>query len=497
MVSAVYAVTASNGYCPSNDTTFTVHVLPGIVAKISAPEDSVCQGDSVQLTASGGIRYRWSTGNTTNKIWVKSAATYTVYVYGNGPQATCGDSATIHIKIIPHITATTNISTDTICPGRFTTLTATGSGGPVTYRWSNGEVSSTIIVSDSVTTIYTVTIYGLCDSLQKFITVNVIPLPVPVINGTPSKCKGVGDTLTVSSSVNPTKYVWSNGATTTTIITSGLDSSTTLYVTAYNSFGCPVKDSFKIAVKDPPAIKLNPPTIACSGSPVLLKAVPSGTGPFTYTWSPGGQTTDTITVSPDSVTSYVVIVSNGCVSSKSTVVTPDFPVLAACCDHVILLGDDTVIVAHGSGSKPYQWSPPVNCLNPPVCDSVQVGPSVTTTYTVTMTDTFGCQLERIITIVVDTRCFDFIVPNVFTPTNAGIVGLDNVFYIKTENMNAWSISIYDRWGKQMFTSTNPNEYWTGNAAGGGQAPAGVYYYFINAACEGTTYKKDGFVQLIR
>jgi gliding motility-associated-like protein len=106
-------------------------------------------------------------------------------------------------------------------------------------------------------------------------------------------------------------------------------------------------------------------------------------------------------------------------------------------------------------------------------------------------------LERIVTIVVETRCFDFIVPNVFTPANAGILGVNNVFYIKMEHMDAWSLIIFDRWGKEMFNTTNPDAYWTGNTEGGGQVPAGVYYYIISAACQNTTYKKDGFVQLIR
>jgi gliding motility-associated-like protein len=89
------------------------------------------------------------------------------------------------------------------------------------------------------------------------------------------------------------------------------------------------------------------------------------------------------------------------------------------------------------------------------------------------------------------------VPNVFTPTDAGIYGLDNIFYIKTTNLSSWSIVIYDRWGKEMFKSSNPNEYWNGTAEGGGQAPAGVYYYILDGVCQGTTYNKQGYVQLIR
>jgi len=49
----------------------------------------------------------------------------------------------------------------------------------------------------------------------------------------------------------------------------------------------------------------------------------------------------------------------------------------------------------------------------------------------------------------------------------------------------------------MYSSINLEQYWDGNTESGSKAPDGVYYYIINATCEGNTYKKDGFVQLIR
>lgn len=490
-----YTVTASNGFCPSHDTTFTIHVLSAASAKITTAKDSFCIGDSVKLTANGGTKYRWNNGSTTNAIWVHSPVTKTYTLYAS--VGTCNDSATITIKPISPITASISITKDTICPNQPTTITAAGQGGSASYKWSNGATTSSITVADTVTTTYTATVYGVCDTIKKVMTVTVIPLPKPIINGTVSKCQGMKDTLTVTSSINPVTYVWNNGSTATSIITGALDNDTTIYVTAFNQLGCSVKEGFTITIKTPPDVTINPSTVACSGNPVTLKATAKGTGPFTYLWSPGGATTDNISVNPDSTITYSVAVSNGCVTIKTTRVIPDNPVLSACCNNIILLGDDTVLVAHGSTTLPYKWSPPVICLDPPGCDSVKVSPTVTTTYTVTLTDSFGCQLERVITIVVDQRCFDFLVPNVFTPGDAGILGLDNVFYINAQHMDAWSLVIYDRWGKEMYNSANPEQYWNGNTESGGKAPAGVYYYIISATCQGNTYKKYGFIQLIR
>lgn len=234
---------------------------------------------------------------------------------------------------------------------------------------------------------------------------------------------------------------------------------------------------------------------SCGASDGTATANVSGIPPFIYSWS-NGQTNATATGLIAGI--YTVTVSDSdCVPHKATAtvtVTPIIPPLNVCCDKTIMIGDDTVITA--SGVSKYLWMPG-NSLNCDTCPTVIASPTVTTTYTVTGVDSSGCTTEKIITIIVETPCFNLTVPNVFTPTNAGVLGLDNLFYIKTKNIETWSMLIYDRWGKEMYKSTNPDEYWKGDTEGGGQAPAGVYYYMITGTCQNSTYKKDGFVQLIR
>jgi gliding motility-associated-like protein len=406
-------------------------------------------------------------------------------------QSACPDSTTAKIKIIPSISATVSVLHDTVCPYGSSTLTATGLGGPVTYRWSNGKTSSSINVTDTATTKYIATVYGICDSVKDTVTIHVVKLPVPVITGAGWRCLNGKDTLMVSGG---STYKWSNGSTSTSYITGPIKGDSTITVTAYNSLGCPKDTTFTVSLRTT-SVTLTTAPLACAGSQVVIGAFEAGNG-VTYKWAPGGETTDSITVNNSTATTYTVTVNNGCPVKVTIPVTADSPVLTACCDKVILIGDDTTIVAHGDSILSFNWSPSVDCLNP-ICDSVNVKPTVTTTYTVVGKDRNGCETEQIITIIVETPCFNFIVPNVFTPTNPGTLGLDNVFYIKTENLNAWSIVIFDRWGKEMYKSSNPNQYWDGKTEGGGEAPSGVYYYIINATCQGNTYKKQGFVQLIR
>ncbi len=489
---STFTVTIYSGNC-SKDTTIKIIVIPSFTAVATARPDTVCPGDSALLSASGGTTYRWSNGKTTTSIWVTPLITTTYLVEAYSGK--CSNVDSVKVNVLTATTATVSPN-DTICPKGTAILTVTGSGGNVAYKWSSGQTTSSITVSPLSNTTYTVTVYGKCDSVKKMVTVIVDPVPLPIIKGNPLKCKGVKDTLTVTGGVT---YKWSNGSTSTTYYTGPINADSTITVTAYNAIGCSHDTTFKITVK-PITDTVNKPIVACRGSMVELVANPIGAGPFTYKWSPGGETTDSISVVDTAATNYTVtLFKDGCANTEITDVTPYNPPLNACCSTIIFPGDDTIITASGSTIKEYQWVDSANvvCLNPPLCNEVKVTPTVTTTYTVIGTDSNGCQSQRIVTIIVEIPCFNFTVPNVFTPNNPGPNGVNNVFYIKTENISGWSIYIYDRWGKEMFKSTNPDVYWNGNTESGSKAPDGVYYYIIKGTCQNNTYKKDGFLQLIR
>ncbi len=334
-----------------------------------------------------------------------------------------------------------------------------------------------------MTTTYTVNVYGKCDSVKKTVTVVVIPLPKPVITGKTFVCSGVKDTLHVSGG---STYKWSNGSTSTSYITGVINADSVVKVVAYNSLGCLDSTRFVIDVITQTV------TVAgasiCSGDCVTLKAISTGNG-ITYNWS-NGATTDTTTVCDTANTTYSVTVNNGCIYKRAATVTVYAPSLNACCDTTILSGESTTLIAQGSN---FTWTPK-STLNCDTCSTVIATPTVTTTYTVTGLDSHGCPDSRILTVIVNEACFDFKVPNVFSPNGDGI---DETFEIDVKNIDSWLITIYDRWGKEMFKTTNPNVYWNGSTESGAKAPTGVYYYILSGTCKNATYKKDGFLQLIR
>jgi gliding motility-associated-like protein len=497
----VYTVGVSDGGC-TKDTTIKVVVMPIPTPSIVVKPDSVCPNDSALLIGDGGGSYIWSTGQTSDSIWVvpSTTTTYTLFA-SNG---FCSGSITATVKARSNISAFATIRDSVICPFDTSYLSVTSSGANVTYTWSNGATTSAITVIDSVTTIYTVAVHGACNTVILSKTVKVIPLPKPEISGKTWECHFIKDTLkVVNITGDSTTYLWSNGSTKTSYITGEVDADSTVSVVAYNSLGCSDTTSFVITSRAVPDITINRPAPACSGLPVEIVAKATGTGPFTFSWSPGGATTDSISVaSPaDSTTvTYTCTVTNGCPASKIVEVTAEIPVLYTVGTQTVTIETDTAILwASGNSTPPYHWQDSLEtpCLDPPNCDTVRVTPTVTTTYSVTGKDKAGCEVTGYITVVVDFPCLNFTVPNVFTPNYEGSNGHDNEFYIKTEFLDGWSILIFDRWGKEMYKSTNQNQYWTGTNENGDMAPDGVYYYVITGTCQNTTYKKEGFVQLIR
>ena len=376
-----YTVTAYDATGTNSDTddvTVTVNAIP--VANAGA-DVSTCQGTSVTLSASGGSSYLWSTGATTQTINVNpnSTTTYSVQVTQNG----CSSSDTVMVTVNP--SPTINAGSDvTINLGESTTLTATGGN---TYLWSTGSTSSSITVSPTVTTTYTVTGYlNGCESTDT-VTVFLVDNSVTANAGPDvSICNGSSTTLTATGG---STYLWSTGATTASISVSPT-TTTTYTVTAYDATGTNSDtDDVTVTVNAIPVANAGADVSTCQGTSVTLSA----SGGSSYLWSTGA-TTQTINVNPNSTTTYSVqVTQNGCSSSDTVMVTVNpSPTINAGSDVTINLGESTTLTA--TGGNTYLWS------TGSTSSSITVSPTVTTTYTVTGYLN-GCQNTDSVTVFVN------------------------------------------------------------------------------------------------
>lgn len=85
-------------------------------------------------------------------------------------------------------------------------------------------------------------------------------------------------------------------------------------------------------------------------------------------------------------------------------------------------------------------------------------------------------------------------PNAFSPHNQD--GVNDEWKVSYSSLISYECHIFNRWGKQLFSSTNPAEGWDGKV-GGKFVPSGVYFYVIRAeGSDGVKYKLDGDINII-
>ncbi len=223
----------SVGGCVSSTTCLNVNITTNTVpnTSISASSSTACAGQSTTLTASGATTYSWSTGSTNTVIAVSPVVTtnYTVTGINGGCKKTYTTS--IAVTALPTITLTGTPSA--ICPGKSCTLTVTG--GVTNYTWNTGATTSSIVVSPTTSTSYSLSgTNGVCSNSKSiFLPMSASPTITAVSNVT-ILCVGQTATLTANGAAT---YTWNTGSNSSVILVN--PTVTTSYtVTGANGFGC-------------------------------------------------------------------------------------------------------------------------------------------------------------------------------------------------------------------------------------------------------------------
>lgn len=385
-VTTTYTVTVFDDLGNSDDDSVTVTVNELPIAD-AGNDQTICEGDTIELTASGGTEYIWSTGETTASIQVtpSSDTLYTVEVISNGCTST--DNVTVFVNPSPNLTISNNI---TIVEGDSIQLSVTGASN---YEWSTGETTNIITVSPIETTTYTVTgTTGVCSS-QAQVTVTVEELLVVSAGQDENVCED--DTYEVVLTASPgDSYLWSTGETTQSIVVSPL-STTTYSVTVASGIQEDTDDVTVFVNPNPDVVILNGESVdIMSGDFVTLSA----SGANTYEWN-NGATQPNIAVSPSQTTTYEVRGYIGNCYDEKQVTVNVIPEVEADAgdDRDICLGD--VVTLTATGGDEYVWS------TGETTQSIQVSPTETTDYTVTVFNALDFD-EDTVTVFVDNNCND-------------------------------------------------------------------------------------------
>jgi len=175
-----YIITATDaaGCRISAQTTVAINDRPAPVITASGSL-SFCDGDSVLLSAGVGYsEYLWSTGATTSMIAATKSGSYTVRVTNNNGCSAISKAIDVKKKVKPQPRISVRGGTR-ICAGDKVTLDA--GGGYASYRWSSGETSRRIEVSESGDYSVVVTTRDGCREESIPVSITVIPVIIPEI----------------------------------------------------------------------------------------------------------------------------------------------------------------------------------------------------------------------------------------------------------------------------------------------------------------------------
>ena len=252
------------------------------------------------------------------------SATYLGQIKNIPVVVTPQDTTNPEINLSPTIIAA---GPTTFCQGGSVALTASPG---ISYLWSSGEMTRSIIVNSSGS--YSVTVRNLNDysATSTAINVQVIPLPGQpgTISGNTTICQGSMQNFSISTVPNATSYLWSlpsgwtGSSTTNTIQVTAGSNSDTIRVNAINSCGTSIEQKFAITLNPLPG---QPGIITGNNNVVIAQILNYSVNPITnatgYNWQlsgggtiTSGQNTPNVTINWTTAGHYTLSVNgiNSC-----------------------------------------------------------------------------------------------------------------------------------------------------------------------------------------
>ncbi|WP_282070304.1 beta strand repeat-containing protein, partial [Olleya namhaensis] len=409
--------------------TLTV-TQPVLGATIATVTDAACNSEatgSIDITVTGGTgpyTYVWNdvSNSTSQDLSNVLAGAYNVTITDdNGCTTSVG--ATISEPSSPLSLNITKVDATTAqgCANGQATAIVSGGTANYTYLWSASAGSATTAsvtgLSDGTHSV-TVTDANNCTLTQSIVIecVNTCDAEIAITNVTDVLCTGdtTGTgTVTANSDANPSAtftFVWNDGNSdvqTDTAVTSSTlaNLSAGVYSVSVTIDGTVCQAVAKtIAITEPSnALNVTATTTdesgPTTGDGTATAIVTGGVAPYTYSWTPNGETTDALTGLSAAEYCVTVTDANGCTDTTCVTVNP------GSCNNLSVTGSSnpaicfgesngsiTATVTGGSGNFSYSWDTISNTTT-----SVNNLPAGD--YTITVTDNVTlCATNTTITI---------------------------------------------------------------------------------------------------
>ena len=352
------------------------------ISEIAAPtselrsDTSVCANEhvNVALDAGSGYSYKWSTGDTIQKITALKHGK--IYLKLTGQYGcTTNDSVAIIELAVPN----PDLGPDSIiCSEKEFPIILNPGSGFRSYSWNDSSSNRTLTAKKGGS--YSVTVENGMGCFNKD-TVVLTKRSSPVFNLGPdiSYCSDNG----IEHVLFPNKffrtYRWNDQSTDSFLL---IKKAGTYWLEASNEYNCKARDSIQVFELPSPRVYLGNDTTYCASDEISLQ-LDAGSGFKTYTWENGwGFRNRTI----ESAGVYFVIVENfsGCKGIDSLVVK-ELPGPQVDLGKDILANPDlplSVELDAGAGHKSYKWQDG--------SASQKITVTKSGTYHVTVTDSLNC-----------------------------------------------------------------------------------------------------------
>lgn len=327
-VTSTSGCSESMSFSISNETTGMEFSEGSVIAEL-------CDGADgwIDITVNGGVgpySFNWSSGQTTEDLSGLTDGSYTVTVTDDNDGCMM-DTTFVVADSISDLEISDMLVVNEECDNVDGEIdaTITGGTGPLTYAWSNGETTEDITGLDSGWYILTVedgaTGCMVVDSAEVMDVTSGVE--ITAITVTPETCTN-GDgaiDITVGGGVGPYSYSWSNGETTEDI--SGLSAGPYSVTVTDDNDGCQIVLDTIVTSTQNFTVSGVIDNASCTTCPTgSIDASVNETvsdGPYTFLWSPNGETTEDISgLVPGTYTLTVTGVS-GCTYDTTFVVGND------------------------------------------------------------------------------------------------------------------------------------------------------------------------------
>jgi gliding motility-associated-like protein len=411
-----YIVTVTDAQGCSRVASVTVNVTNQITVQ-SNSNSPLCTGETLNLTASGGVSYAWSGPNgftnniqnpTINNATILNAGTYIVTVTAAN-NCTATSSVQVIINDLSNVMITTN---SPVCLGN--TLNLMASDG-IAFQWSgpNGFTNMTqnplinnVTLLDSGLYSVTVTAAGGCTGMAN---INVMVNTLPLVNSTSNSPLCEGNIINLSAN-GGVAFNWSgpNGFT-NNVQNPTINNATSLNagiytVTVTDTNGCTASTSTNVVVNPGPTAILSSNSPVCNGGDISFQL----SGGMSYIWQgPNGFAStaqNPVITNASAVNSgtYTVEVTNqnGCVSNTSTSVIVTGQLNVDLTSNSPICENDTLRLMANAGLT-FVWNGPngfTATVQNPTIPSANL--SAAGNYILTVSDVSGCTGTRQINVAI-------------------------------------------------------------------------------------------------